>query len=97
MDNVVAEGIAQKAPKLMKHAKNLGLDWSWLSNIAKDKSGVKKSELMDYRRIKPLSGFMSEVVGGRPIFAAPSAKGAFRLRYGRNRVSGITMKKPSVF
>ncbi|MCX6694962.1 MAG: DNA polymerase II large subunit, partial [Candidatus Altiarchaeota archaeon] len=30
--------------------------------------------------------------GGRPIFAAPSAKGAFRLRYGRSRSSGIAAK-----
>ncbi len=89
---VIAEGIAQKAPKLMDHASNLGLDWNWLSNIVKGKAGIKKSEIADYRRMKPLSGFMSEVVGGRPIFAAPSAKGGFRLRYGRNRTSGIAAK-----
>ncbi|OYT54021.1 MAG: DNA polymerase II large subunit [Candidatus Altiarchaeales archaeon ex4484_2] len=89
---VIAEGIAQKAPKLMKHTKNLGLDWSWLSSIAKGKSGLREENSAGDKKIKPISTFMSEVVGGRPIFSAPSAKGGFRLRYGRNRTSGIAAK-----
>ncbi|MEA1925386.1 MAG: DNA polymerase II large subunit [Candidatus Altiarchaeota archaeon] len=89
---VIAEGIAQKAPKLMKHTKNLGLDWSWLSDIAKAKSGVGEENSAGDKKIKPIRTFMSEVVGGRPIFSAPSAKGGFRLRYGRNRTSGLAAK-----
>jgi len=87
---VLAEGIAQKAPKLMMHAKKLGLEWGWLANTAKGKTSSKKKK--EDKKIKPITGFMSEVVGGRPIFSAPSSKGGFRLRYGRNRVSGIAAK-----
>ncbi len=80
---VIAEGIAQKARKLMRYCSKLDLDWDWLSGIGKygSKKDSGKSE-----------GFMSEIVGGRPIFAAPSAKGAFRLRYGRSRSSCIAAK-----
>ncbi len=78
---VIAEGIAQKASKLMKEAKKFGLDWSWLADIKTRKTKATK-----------VTKFMDDVVGGRPIFAAPSAKGAFRLRYGRSRCSGITAK-----
>jgi len=80
---VIAEGIAQKARKLMKYSQELGLGWEWLSGLGryKEKTDAKKP-----------AGFMSEIVGGRPIFAAPSAKGAFRLRYGRDRSSGIAAK-----
>lgn len=80
---VIAEGIAQKARRIMKHAANLGLDWNWLSEIKKGKGAGDDIKTAD---------FMSEIVGGRPIFAAPSAKGAFRLRYGRSRTSGIAGK-----
>jgi len=80
---VIAEGIAQKARKLMKYSQELGLGWDWLSKL------VRCKEKTDTRKSK---GLMSEVVGGRPIFAAPSAKGGFRLRYGRDRSSGIAAK-----
>ena len=89
---VIAEGIAQKAKKLMKNSKEMGLDWSWLSQIESVKGkkidpNAKKD--LDY---KPTKGVMAEVVGGRPIFAAPGSKGGFRLRYGRSRTSGIAAK-----
>ncbi|MFH1789251.1 MAG: DNA polymerase II large subunit [Candidatus Altiarchaeota archaeon] len=84
---VVAEGIAQKAKKLYERAGKLGLDWDWLSDL-KDK--VKDGQ--EDASAKPAAKFMDEVVGGRPIFAAPSSKGAFRLRYGRCRGSGIAAK-----
>jgi DNA polymerase II large subunit len=80
---VIAEGIAQKARKLMKYSSELGVDWDWLSKVGKYK---EKTD------VKQTAGFMSETVGGRPIFAEPSAKGAFRLRYGKGRSSGIAAK-----
>jgi DNA polymerase II large subunit len=83
---VIAEGIAQKAAKVMKYAESLGLDWSFLEKISKGKVISREEE------IKPLKKFMSEVVGGRPIFSSPSAKGGFRLRYGKSRSSGIAAK-----
>ncbi len=79
---VIAEGIAQKASKVMQYALKLGLDWNWLSTI-------RKREDPDEREV---TGFMSEVVGGRPVFSGASAKGGFRLRYGRTRNSGIAAK-----
>ncbi len=79
---VIAEGIAQKARKLMKYNASFGLDWDWLAEIGKHKE--KKTEKS--------TSFMSEIVGGRPIFAEASAKGGFRLRYGKSRASGIAGK-----
>lgn len=87
---VIAEGIAQKARKVMKHVESMDLDWSWLSKVGKEK--VEAVNEKGFKEVKPSRGFMSEIVGGRPIFAAPSAKGAFRLRYGRSRISGIAAK-----
>lgn len=91
---VVAEGMAQKAPKLMKKASDFGIDWKWLGEVEKLKIGKKGKEEGDDDgvKIKPIAKFMKETVGGRPIFAAPSSKGAFRLRYGRSRASGIAAK-----
>ncbi|VVB52428.1 DNA polymerase II large subunit [uncultured archaeon] len=84
---VIAEGIAQKAPKIQKISKQWGLDWSWLSQLTKAKATTTEEQKED-----KVSRFMEEIVGGRPIFAAPGASGAFRLRYGRTRTSGITAK-----
>ncbi|MFH1403179.1 MAG: DNA polymerase II large subunit [Candidatus Altiarchaeota archaeon] len=83
---VIAEGIAQKSKKVRGYSSKLGLDWGWLSGIGKSRKDESGEDS------KPKSKFMDEVVGGRPIFAAPSAKGAFRLRYGRARCSGIAAK-----
>ncbi|MFH0860349.1 MAG: DNA polymerase II large subunit [Candidatus Altiarchaeota archaeon] len=83
---VLAEGIAQKSRKVRNYSPKLGLDWEWLSEIGKKK--VEDNSSVE----APIAKFMDEIVGGRPIFAAPSAKGAFRLRYGRGRCSGIAAK-----
>ena len=81
---VIAEGVAQKARKIMKFSSNLDLDLSWLDSLGKDRKTEDES--------KTLKKFMEEIVGGRPIFSAPSAKGGFRLRYGRSRSAGIMAK-----
>ncbi|MEW6329021.1 MAG: DNA polymerase II large subunit, partial [Candidatus Micrarchaeota archaeon] len=83
---VVGEGIAQKASKVLKYTRKRGLDWSWLENLAKVTKGEGKTE------IKPNPRFLEEIVAGRPVFAYPSAKGGFRLRYGRTRATGIAAK-----
>ena len=89
---VIAEGIAQKAKKLMKNSKEYGIDWSWLSQIESVKGKkIDPNEKTDLDA-KPLKGVMAEVVAGRPIFATPGMKGGFRLRYGRSRTSGIAAK-----
>jgi len=86
---VIAEGIAQKSAKLMRRANKMGLDWDWLSELG-SKIGVEDENGGELAA--PTAKFMSEIVGGRPIFAAPSAKGAFRLRYGKSRSNGIAAK-----
>ncbi len=83
---VVCEGIAQKAKKMLKETKNVGLDWSWLNNIIRVE--IKKaSQESDANAV-----FLEELVAGRPILAYPSHAGGFRLRYGRSRFTGIAAK-----
>ncbi len=95
---VMAEGLAQKAAKFwgkfsqwnkefdMKH-------WNFLDKFVKLQKNIKakgeKSKEED-EKISPNYTFISELVAGRPVFTHPLAKGGFRLRYGRSRVSGFS-------
>ena len=84
---VIGEGIAQKAAKVLKYTKKVGINWSWLEGLIKvAKKDGKVTE------IKPNKKFLGDLVAGRPIFAYPSMPGAFRLRYGRTRMTGIASK-----
>jgi len=84
---VLCEGIAQKAKSVLKHTKNVGLDWSWLNEIIK----IDKLKSSDANESKDMH-FLEELVAGRPILAYPNHKGSFRLRYGRSRFTGIAAK-----
>ncbi|MCD6373041.1 MAG: DNA-directed DNA polymerase II large subunit [Thermococcus sp.] len=118
---VLAEGVLQKAKKLVKYIDKMGVDgWDWIKEFveAKEKgktaeepksyeskaedSGaeVKVAEKVEkgfyyelYEKfranIAPSKKYTKEIIGGRPLFAEPSANGGFRLRYGRSRVSGF--------
>ncbi|MDD1676084.1 MAG: DNA polymerase II large subunit, partial [Methanomicrobiales archaeon] len=82
---VIAEGIAQKAPKVQKHVKKLGIDgWEWLGEFS---GAVKASE--GGGSIQPRDKYLRDIIGGRPVFAHPMRKGGFRLRYGRSRNTGL--------
>jgi len=83
---VICEGIAQKAAKVLKYTKKLGLGWDWLEKIIKIKTSGKTTE------IKPNLDYLDGRVAGRPVFSYPMAKGGFRLRYGRSRTNGIMAK-----
>jgi DNA polymerase II large subunit len=75
---VLTEGIAMKAPKIKRHVDRLELDgWEWLTTLIKTKGEKRKK------------GFLDDLIAGRPVFGHPSAKGSFRLRYGRARNSGL--------
>jgi DNA polymerase II large subunit len=75
---VVNDGIVGRAQKVYVIIDKLGFQgWEWL------KTFKKKSE-------KKSSGFMDDVIAGRPIFAFPSTRGGFRLRYGRSRNTGLS-------
>ncbi|WP_252701352.1 DNA polymerase II large subunit [Natronosalvus vescus] len=40
-------------------------------------------------RVEPATKFLRDLIAGRPVFSHPSAKGGFRLRYGRARNHGF--------
>ncbi|NCN87033.1 DNA polymerase II large subunit [archaeon] len=89
---VLAEGLAQKAPKGFR-----------LYNMAR-KNGIKGTgfewiqeylEIHEKRTLgKSKSGgaptYIKDLVAGRPIYGHPSRSGAFRFRYGRGRNSGFS-------
>jgi DNA polymerase II large subunit len=75
---VLTEGIAMKATKIKRHVDRLGLEgWELLAKLVKSKGEKRKK------------GFLDDLIAGRPVFGRPSAKGSFRLRYGRARNSGL--------
>lgn len=74
---VVNDGVVGRAPKVYAIVEKLGIQgWDWLKEFR------KKSE-------KKSSGFMDDVIAGRPIFCFASCRGGFRLRYGRARNTGL--------
>ncbi len=75
---VVNDGIIGRASKVIAIIEKLGFQgWDWLQDVR------GKSE-------KKSAGFMDDVIAGRPIFAFPSTRGGFRLRYGRARNTGLS-------
>jgi DNA polymerase II large subunit len=92
---VLAEGVAQKAPKLFKQldkwGKDMGLDWNFLDKFLKIQKRIKagKSEAKESEKISPNYTYIKDLVAGRPVLSHPLAKGGFRLRYGRTRLSGF--------
>lgn len=88
---VIAEGLCLKAPKLLKHVKNLKLEgWEFLETFVNKKSGdTEKADRKGIPDIPPSEKYIGEVIAGRPVLAYPSRKGGFRLRYGRARTGGL--------
>ena len=75
---VVNDGIVGRSLKVLAIVERLGFQgWDWLKEFE------KKSE-------KKSSGFMDDVIAGRPVFSFPSRPGGFRLRYGRARNTGLS-------
>ena len=75
---VVNDGIVGRAQKVLVIIEKIGFQgWDWLREFK------KKTE-------KKSGGFMDDVIAGRPIFAFPSRRGGFRLRYGRSRNTGLS-------
>ncbi|MBN2368634.1 DNA polymerase II large subunit [Candidatus Woesearchaeota archaeon] len=92
---VVAEGIAQKAPKLNKQVrkwgKEFGLDWGFLSDFLEIQKRAKaKGELKkEADKISPNYTYIKDLVAGRPVLSFPMRFGGLRLRYGRTRTTGL--------
>lgn len=87
---VLAEGLTQKAAKVMKHVAKLGLkDWEFLEDFATKRRAAGGSEEGDADGLEASDKYIQDLIVGRPVFAHPSRPGGFRLRYGRGRTAGI--------
>jgi len=74
---VVNDGIVGRSAKVWTIVEKLGVEgWDWLKRIREIEE-------------KKTSGFMEDVIAGRPVFSFPSKHGGFRLRYGRARNTGL--------
>jgi len=89
---VLAEGLAQKAHKLLKIVKNVrkkGIKlgaWDWLGEFVE----LKNKEQEKLKKEVSSATYISDIVAGRPVLSHPSRKGGFRLRYGKCRTSGLS-------
>jgi DNA polymerase II large subunit len=87
---VFAEGLAQKAPKILKMIKKLKekgfklTDWDFLDEY------VKIHEKREKGKASESPTYISDLVAGRPVLGHPSRSGCFRLRYGRARNTGYS-------
>ena len=82
------EGIVQKAKKIIKYSNTLGLPgWDWLKEFTHEQP--KEDEKEDENKEDSSPKYIQDIIGGRPVLGYPSEKGAFRLRYGRSRNTGL--------
>jgi len=80
---VIAEGLCLKAAKILKHVDKQSISgWDFLRTYTEKKKSNTSSDSKEHKYLK-------DVIAGRPIFAFPDEPGAFRLRYGRSRSSGL--------
>ena len=80
---VIAEGLCLKAAKILKHVDKQSISgWDFLRTYTEKKKSSTSGDVKEHKYLK-------DVLAGRPIFAFPDEPGAFRLRYGRSRSSGL--------
>jgi len=90
---VLNEGLAQKAPKILKRVKSLRengfklSDWDFLEKFVELQNNLKKQSKAD---VSGGAVYIKDLVAGRPVFGHPSHSGSFRLRYGRCRNTGYS-------
>jgi len=81
---VIAEGLALKAPKVLRNVRKMKMDgWDWLEEIIQAPSDDEEVG------IHPKDKYLRDLIGGRPVFSYPMRKGGFRLVYGRSRNTGL--------
>jgi len=97
---VVAECLAQKAPKvsaqIQKWGKEFGMEhWNFFEKFVEvqkknkaEKEAGKEGEKEE--KITPDLTFIKDLVAGRPVLTHPLRIGGFRLRYGRGRNTGLS-------
>ncbi len=89
----VNEGLAQKAPKILKRVQKLKekgfklSGWDWMDGFVKFQKDIKESKKVGS---SASAVYIKDLVAGRPVFGHPSFSGAFRLRYGRCRNTGYS-------
>lgn len=89
----LCEGLALKAPKVLRRIKKLKekgfklSDWGWLEKFVELQDKLKKSK---NRGSDAGAVYIKDLVAGRPVFSHPSMSGGFRLRYGRCRNTGYS-------
>jgi DNA polymerase II large subunit len=87
---VIGEGLAQKAPKILRMVKKLrekGFklgSWDFLEEY------LKIHEKKEKGKTKDSPTYIKDLVAGRPVLGHPSKSGAFRMVYGRTRGSGYS-------
>ena len=89
---VLNEGLALKAPKVLKRINKLKekgfrlSGWDWLEGFVKRQNEIKEGK----NDGEGGAVYIRDLVAGRPVFGHPSESGAFRLRYGRSRTTGFS-------
>lgn len=89
---ILAEGIAQKAPKALRALKALRkkgfklTDWDFLEEFV----DFQKKLHEEKKSSEETAVYIKDLVAGRPVLGHPSKSGAFRLRYGRARNTGYS-------
>ncbi|MBW3010621.1 DNA polymerase II large subunit [Candidatus Woesearchaeota archaeon] len=100
---IYSECLPLKAPKLWAQLSRWGKEfdmeqWDFLEKYVKMQKEAKarkagsanKTDKKSDEKITPVYTYITDLVGGRPVFGHPLAKGGFRLRYGRSRASGLS-------
>lgn len=97
---VLSSCIPLKAPKLWKQigawGKDFSMDqWFFLDEMLKIQKKAKakgqgETKKDTHAKITPDYTYITDLVAGRPILGHPLRPGAFRLRYGRSRASGLS-------
>ena len=87
---VFSEGLAQKAKKGLRLLKETKLKGFLSTGFDFLEDYVKLHEKREVGKTDSSPTYIQDLVAGRPVFGHPSRSGAFRVRYGRSRVSGFS-------
>ncbi|MEK6974222.1 MAG: DNA polymerase II large subunit [Nanoarchaeota archaeon] len=94
---VIAECLAQKAPKVLAQLQKWGKDfsmndWDFMAEFVSLQKKLKAKQKVDdtQEKIKADYTYIKDIVAGRPVLTYPLMKGGFRLRYGRSRNTGLS-------
>ncbi len=90
---VLNDGIVGRAAKLSKIVERLHIPgWEWLKELTAMVSKAKASSetASADKALLPKTDYLTDIIGGRPVFAHPSSVNGFRLRYGRSRNTGLS-------